>query len=631
VFEVVAGSGAITTLASFNGTDGANSQAGLVMDGRGDLFGTTVNGGAWGYGTVFEVAAGSGAITTLASFNSTNGTKPPGGLVLDGRGDLFGTTSEGGAWGYGTVFEVAAGSGAITTLASFNSTNGANPPAGLVMDGSGDLFGTTAYGGAWGAGTVFEVAAGSGAITTLASFNGTDGAVPFAGLVLDGSGNLFGTTLGTVFEVAAGSGAITTLASFNHTNGAFPIYAGLVLDGSGNLFGTTSEGGAWGYGTVFEVVAGNPAPTSVSVTAGPTTYNGEPYAGASAQVEPATDHGALTFTYYNTTDAELKSPLSGAPVNAGDYLVVANVAAAPGYDAAVSAAVKFTITPRDVLAAFNADDKVYDGNTLATTSLRHVAGVIGDDQVSLMGDATFASPNVVDTPIAVTMPNPSLTGPDASNYHLTFVVTTWANITPAPLAIKADAQSKVYGDADPALTCSITSGQLFGTDALSGALSRAPGENAGTYAITQGTLAAGSNYVLTFAPANLTITPRTIGGHAVTQAALNIAKMGTLDFTITTDQLVNGDTMAALNGAQFTLTIGATVYSIKSTAVASADGKMLYVSWRMSAELKTALEKYSGGATSASTARTVKLTVSASTQNYDFSADFTTKLFNSAK
>src|SRR5262249_58453301 len=99
-------------------------------------------GGASGCGTVLEVAAGSGTITTLASFDYTNGANPHAGLVLDSSGNLFGTTLFGGASGYGTVFELAAGSGTITTLASFDSTNGADRQAGQELDSRGKLFGT---------------------------------------------------------------------------------------------------------------------------------------------------------------------------------------------------------------------------------------------------------------------------------------------------------------------------------------------------------------------------------------------------------------------------------------------------------------------------------------------------------
>ena len=98
-----------------------------------------------GYGTVFELAKGSGTITTLASFNGTDGANPYGGLIMDSSGNLYGTAADGGASGDGTVFELAKGSGTITTLASFNGTNGANPYGGLIMDSSGNLYGTTEY------------------------------------------------------------------------------------------------------------------------------------------------------------------------------------------------------------------------------------------------------------------------------------------------------------------------------------------------------------------------------------------------------------------------------------------------------------------------------------------------------
>jgi uncharacterized repeat protein (TIGR03803 family) len=283
VFEVATGSGTITTLASFNLNNGGEPFSGVVMDGGGNLYGTTYAGGSGGsVGTVFEVAAGSGTITTLASFNTTNGANPYDGLVLDGSGNLYGTTFGGSGYTDGTVFEVAKGSGAITDVAVFTN-QGAQPAAGLVLDSNGNLYGTTSSGGPSDAGTVFEVAAGSGQITTLASFNWADGAEPEAALILDGSGNLYGTTYeggassdGTVFKVAKGSGTITTLASFNGTNGASPLCA-LVMDGSGNLYGTTQQGGASGDGTVFEVAAGSGAITTLASFDG--TNGAYPYAG----------------------------------------------------------------------------------------------------------------------------------------------------------------------------------------------------------------------------------------------------------------------------------------------------------------------------------------------------------------
>ncbi len=174
-------------------------------------------------------------LTTLLSFNQTNGTYPFAGLIADAAGDLFGTTEIGGADGDGTVFELVkhgGGNYTPTTLLSFNQTNGSNPYAGLIADAAGDLFGTTASGGADDSGTVFELVnhgGGNDTPTTLLSFNQPNGAPPFAGLFADAAGDLFGTTefggaddLGTVFELVnhgGGNYTPTTLLSFNYTNG----------------------------------------------------------------------------------------------------------------------------------------------------------------------------------------------------------------------------------------------------------------------------------------------------------------------------------------------------------------------------------------------------------------------------
>jgi uncharacterized repeat protein (TIGR03803 family) len=280
VFEIAKGSGTITTLASFNGTDGQASGGTLIVDSSGNLYGTASSGGAANDGTVFELAKGSATITTLASFDGTNGADPQD-LIVDQSGNLYGTCSLGGASNLGTVFELAHGSGTITALASFNGTTGQDPQVPLVIDKSGNLYGTTYQGGAYNApygdGTVFEVAHGSGTITTLVSFNGTNGSGPIAGLVIDSSGNLFGTTIGgpncadgTVFEMAHGSSTITTLALFNGTNGFYP--SGLIMDSRGNLYGTTVLGGptwndstgVYGYGTVFELAHGTGTITTLA-------------------------------------------------------------------------------------------------------------------------------------------------------------------------------------------------------------------------------------------------------------------------------------------------------------------------------------------------------------------------------
>jgi uncharacterized repeat protein (TIGR03803 family) len=149
----------------------------------------------------------------------------------------------------------------LSTLALFDGgANGSEPGTGFFMDGTGDLYGTTSYGGANGAGTIFEIAKGTSTIATLASL----GQPTDDGLIMDGSGDLYGTTGSWVFELAKGSNTITNLASFNWTNGADPN-AGLTLDKSGNLYGTT-QASTDVDGTVFELPAAAASHPSVEIS-----------------------------------------------------------------------------------------------------------------------------------------------------------------------------------------------------------------------------------------------------------------------------------------------------------------------------------------------------------------------------
>jgi len=267
---------AATTLHNFTNSDGANPGFGpLIMDGSGNLYGTTPNGGANGFGTVFELVKSPGTYTekVLHSFSgATDGANPSGTLLMDAAGNLYGTTSEGGAesahgTSHGTVFELVDSSGTyseIVQLYNFGYSDGV-PSGGLIMDKSGNFFGTLPHGGPNGYGTVFELVNSSGTYTesVLHTFNYTDGANPYTGVLMDSSGNLFGTTYsggtggyGTVFELVNSSGtyAETVLYSFaDKPDGAYPK-AGLIMDSSGNLFGTTYFGGTYNFGAVFELV-----------------------------------------------------------------------------------------------------------------------------------------------------------------------------------------------------------------------------------------------------------------------------------------------------------------------------------------------------------------------------------------
>jgi uncharacterized repeat protein (TIGR03803 family) len=257
VFKITP-AGALTTLHSFEVTDGAAPYAGLVLATSGNFYGITTRGGAKGYGTVFEITP-AGKLTTLHSFEggSADGAWPEGGLVQATNGNFYGTTYEGGADNDGTVFEITA-AGKLTTLYSFDGNCGEDPVAGLVQATNGNFYGTTVYDAC-----VFEITA-AGKLTTLLSFDGTDGDYPTAGLVQASNGNFYGTAPeggahgdGTVFEITA-AGKLTTLLSFDESDGGRPE-GWLVQGTNGNFYGTTNAGGADDDGTVFEITpAGKP-------------------------------------------------------------------------------------------------------------------------------------------------------------------------------------------------------------------------------------------------------------------------------------------------------------------------------------------------------------------------------------
>jgi uncharacterized repeat protein (TIGR03803 family) len=262
----------LTTLYSFNGTDGALPIPALISDGNGNLYGTTQYGGANGNGSVFKVAR-SGTGTVLYAFGSFagDGARPRAGLIADGNGNLYGTTQYGGANCCGPVVRLTPSgtSWTETVLYSFRSFagDGAYPYASLLADTSGNLSGTTEAGGTNGRGTVFKLTPSGTSWTetvlyAFGSFAG-DGAYPYASLLADASGNLYGTTfsggtngLGTVFKLTPSgtSWTETVLHSFGSSAGdGHAPYAGLIADASGNLCGTTLYGGANGLGTVFKL------------------------------------------------------------------------------------------------------------------------------------------------------------------------------------------------------------------------------------------------------------------------------------------------------------------------------------------------------------------------------------------
>jgi uncharacterized repeat protein (TIGR03803 family) len=240
VFEITSG-GTLTTLLSFDDTDGAYPEAPLVQATNGNFYGTTFEGGANFDGTVFSITPG-GRLTTLHSFNGADGYLPVGALVQATNKNFYGTTVEGGANGYGTIFEITSG-GTLTTLHSFNSTDGALPEAGLIQATNGIFYGTTLYGGAndacaVGCGTVFSITSG-GTLTTLHTFDSTDGDDAYGGLVQATNGTFYGTTYsgganagGTIFSLAVGLGPFVKTLPASGTVGTAVTILGTNLTGA---------------------------------------------------------------------------------------------------------------------------------------------------------------------------------------------------------------------------------------------------------------------------------------------------------------------------------------------------------------------------------------------------------------
>jgi uncharacterized repeat protein (TIGR03803 family) len=250
-----------TTLVNFNGTNGANPYfMSLVQGTDGNLYGTTESGGGNGEGTVFKVTP-TGTLTTLYSFcaktKCTDGSVPFGGLVLGTDGNFYGTTSEGGisadpcGGDCGTIFKITP-AGKLTTLHSFDSTDGITPYGPLVQSTNGKFYGTTQ------SGTVYSITSG-GTFTTVL----TAGAGGYA-LIQAANGNFYGAggggEYGAVYSVTP-AGKLTTLFTFDSTDGSYPV-GPLVQASNGSFYGTTTQGGAHdlcngeiflGCGTVFEI------------------------------------------------------------------------------------------------------------------------------------------------------------------------------------------------------------------------------------------------------------------------------------------------------------------------------------------------------------------------------------------
>ena len=265
-----------TTLFKFDNSNGAYPLAGVIADSNGVLYGTTSSGGLYNGGTVFALFNSNGkwALQTLWNFGSTgDGNSPVCDLLMDQNGAIYGTTELGGANNLGTVFKLTNSGGTWTesVLYSFaGADDGEEPVAGLLMDNSGTLFGTTYLGGKYSGGIAFALkpSGGTWTETVLHAFgNGNDGERPSNGpLIEDAGGALYGVTQfggryggwGTAFRLQRSNGSWkeAVLHNFDNVHGGTP-YGGLLLDSAGTLVGATMTGGANNGGTVFELSNSN--------------------------------------------------------------------------------------------------------------------------------------------------------------------------------------------------------------------------------------------------------------------------------------------------------------------------------------------------------------------------------------
>lgn len=259
-----------TSLYSFKGgADGAAPAFGsLVLAGRKALLGTTESGGF--FGTAFAICNCPGREIELHSFGTgTDGAQPMGGLVLDAAGNYYGTTNLGGTFGNGTVFGGKRSGSKWTQAVLYNFTGGndaVNPVAGVSLDAAGNIYGTTSFGGAYSGGTIYQLTRSGSHWTEsiLYNFQGLDdGQNPVGGVVLDKAGNLYGTTFdggvnggGTVYQLSLKGGTWTFTVLYSFTGSYGGPYNKLTLDANGDIYGFTNGDGANGLGSVFKLTPG---------------------------------------------------------------------------------------------------------------------------------------------------------------------------------------------------------------------------------------------------------------------------------------------------------------------------------------------------------------------------------------
>ncbi len=316
-FIVTARAQTFTTLATFDGSDGANPTGALVRGADGNYYGVTANGGDHFFGTIFRMTP-EGQVTTIygfcIQFGCPDGSFPVGELLQASDGNFYGETYTGGPQNMGTLFRITP-AGTLTTLHTFADTDGRAPTGGLIEASDGNFYGTTALGGLGESGTVFRLTP-EGVFTVVHEFGYPDGFWPQTKLLQASDGNFYATTnrggannWGTIFRMTL-NGDVTTLYSFcfgTCTDGAAPAGA-LIQASDGNLYGTTSQGPPNIAGTVFRTTLDGTLTTLHA-------FNGNDGGGPIAGVVEATDgnfYGTTTGTCYGSCDTIFRMTPQGA-------------------------------------------------------------------------------------------------------------------------------------------------------------------------------------------------------------------------------------------------------------------------------------------------------------------------------
>lgn len=513
VFKVDS-SGNETVLYSFGGQpDGSCPQAGLVLDAAGDLYGTTRSGGTANDGTIFKLDT-SGKEIVLNSFTGQADGKFPQDLLRDSAGNFYGTANSGGlvnckgphgaTIGCGTIFKLDT-TGTFTLLYSFqgagSTRDGGLPLGRLVADAAGNLYGTTENGGSGSWGTVFKFDT-TGAETVLQSFSGPDGdgSLPTAGLVIDASGNLYGTTSSSIFELDT-SGNLTVLYDFTGGADGGNSRAPLLRDSAGNLYGTTYTGGntnGSGYGVVFEL----PATTSPvfniaitftgsgtgSVTSSPSGINCptdciSAFPVGTTVTLTATPSGGSTFGVWS---GKLPGSPSGCTTTNANVCTVSStqildpvfIPPLPDFTLSASALTPATVSP-GTSASSTISATAIEGFSSSITLSCTVQSTVALAPTCLVTPATINAGSASVLTVSTTGPTSSMVSPLGAR----FLYASWLPVLGLLVGTSSLIRRKRTQKVRLRLTCLLVAGALFQMACGGSAKIGSPGTPAGTYTI----------------------------------------------------------------------------------------------------------------------------------------------------